>query len=366
MKIKAMVAAGNGGAFQYSDVELDAPRADEIRVKIEAVGLCHTDILAQHGAFQFGSAVVLGHEGAGTVESVGADITKVKVGDRVCISFRSCGTCKKCASDHPAYCQDFAPLNVSGARSDGSKTLSQNGDNLASNFFGQSSFAAYALTYEQNVVKLDNETSFEIAAPMGCGVQTGAGAIINSLECEPRSSVVIAGCGVVGLSAVMAAKIQGCSPIVVIEPIAARRALDLELGASHAIDPLAAEKMSDALAKALPDCADYALDSTARTDVLEALFGILGVQGALGMVGLIDPGADFNFSAAALMMKGISVQGIIEGDSHPDSFIPELIEHYKAGRFPLDRLIATYPLKDLNLAIKDQAAGHCTKAVLIP
>lgn len=365
MKIKAMVSSGEGREFEYSDVDIEAPRADEICVKIEAAGLCHTDILAHHGVFQFGKAAVLGHEGAGIVQTVGANVTKVKAGDRVCISFRSCGSCKKCNDNHPAYCKDFAPLNVSGGRTDGSRAISRDGQALASNFFGQSSFATHALTYEQNVVKLTGDTPFEIAAPLGCGVQTGAGAIINSLACEAGSSVIIAGCGIVGLSAIMAAKIQGVSDIVVIEPVATRRELALELGANQAIDPVN-ETTSERLAALFPIGANYGLDTTGRSDVLDDLLAAMGVQGALGLVGMIDPSADFNCSGAALMAKGLSVMAIVEGDSHPDSFIPALIEHYKAGRFPLDRLISTYPLKDINQAIKDHSAGLCTKAVLIP
>jgi len=366
MKIKAMIAPGDGSEFIYADVEIDDPRPDEICIKIKAAGLCHTDILAQHGVFQFGSAAVLGHEGAGIVERVGADITKVKVGDRVCLSFRSCGNCRKCEASQPASCQDFAPLNVSGGRVDGSKTLSHDGQALASNFFGQSSFATHALTYEQNVVKIPHDIPFEIAAPLGCGVQTGAGAIMNSLDCEAGSSLIVAGCGIVGLSAVMAGKIKDCGPIVVIEPVAARRELALELGASHVIDPLAVSDLSETLKEIFPFGVHYALDTTARPDVLEALVGNLAVKGALGLVGLIDPNADFKCSAAALMAKGLSIHAIIEGDSHPDSFIPTLIEYYKAGRFPLNRLISTYPLKEINTAIKDHSAGDCAKIVLIP
>lgn len=365
MKIKAMIAPGDGREFTYSDVEIDDPRADEILTKIEAVGLCHTDVLAQHGVFQFGTASVLGHEGAGVVERIGSDISKVKVGDRVCLSFRSCGVCQKCQTEQPASCQDFAPLNVSGGRVDGSKALSHNGEVLASNFFGQSSFATHALTYEQNVVKIPDDIPFEIAAPMGCGVQTGAGAIMNSLDCEAGTSLVVAGCGVVGLSAVMAGKIRGCDPIAVIEPVAARRELALELGATHVIDPLASD-IAQQLKGIFPSGVNYALDSSARADVLEVLLDNLAVKGELGLVGIIDPNADFICSGAVLMSKGLSVHAIIEGDSHPDSFIPELIAHFKAGRLPLDRLIATYPLKEINTAIKDQSAGDCTKVVLIP
>ena len=126
MQIKAMIAPGDGREFIFADVEIQETRADEILGRIEAVGLCHTDVLAQHGVFQFGTASVLGHEGAGVVERIGRDISKVKVGDRVCLSFRFCGVCQKCQTEQPASCQDFAPLNVSGGRVDGSKALSHN------------------------------------------------------------------------------------------------------------------------------------------------------------------------------------------------------------------------------------------------
>ena len=366
MKIKAMITTGNGGDFAYSDVEIDDPREDEILVKIEAVGLCHTDVLAQHGVFNFGRPAVLGHEGAGIVERIGDDISKVEVGDRVCLSFRSCGTCRKCQSKQPASCQDFAPLNVSGGRVDGSKALTHDGQYLASNFFGQSSFATHALTYEQNIVKIPDDIPFEIAAPLGCGVQTGAGAIMNSLDCEEGASLVVAGCGVVGLSAVMAAKIRRCSPIIAIEPVPARRAHARELGATHVIDPFAEGDIAQTIEEIVPLGVNYALDTSARAEVLQVLLDNLAVKGALGLVGMIDPGSDFNCSGAALMTKGLSVHAIIEGDSHPDSFIPELIEYYKAGKLPLDRIIETYPLKDINVAIKDHIAGDCTKVVLIP
>ena len=366
MQIKALIASGDGREFTYSDVEIGEPRADEILVKIEAVGLCHTDVLAQHGVFQFANPAILGHEGAGIVERIGDDIGKVEVGDRVCLSFRSCGTCRKCQSKQPASCQDFASLNVSGGRVDGSKALTHDGQNLASNFFGQSSFATHALTYERNIVKIPDDIPFEIAAPLGCGVQTGAGAIMNSLDCEASASLVVAGCGVVGLSAIMAAKIRGCSPIVAIEPVPARRTLARELGATHVIDPIAEGDIAQTLEQVFPLGVNYALDTSARSEVLQVLFDNLGVKGALGLVGMIDPDSDFNCSGAALLAKGLSVHAIIEGDSDPDSFIPELIEYFKAGKLPLDRIIETYPLEDINVAITDHRAGDCTKVVLIP
>jgi len=196
MKIQALVASEQDKTFTYAQVDLDEPQADEILVQIKAVGLCHTDLLARDGIFQLGVPAVLGHEGAGIVERVGASVTKVKAGDRVAISFRACGTCRKCGEEASAYCKDFVALNIMGRRVDGSRALSRDGEELASNFFGQSSFATHALTYEKNVVVLPDDVPFEVAAPLGCGVQTGAGTVLNSLACEAGSSLIVTGAGV--------------------------------------------------------------------------------------------------------------------------------------------------------------------------
>ena len=366
MKIQALVASEQDKTFTYAQVDLDEPQADEILVQIKAVGLCHTDLLARDGIFQLGVPAVLGHEGAGIVERVGADVTKVKAGDRVAISFRACGTCRKCGEEASAYCKDFVALNIMGRRVDGSRTLSRDGEELASNFFGQSSFATHALTYEKNVVVLPDDVPFEVAAPLGCGVQTGAGTVLNSLACEAGSSLIVTGAGVVGLSAVMAGKINSCSEIIVVEPVAARRKLALSLGATHAIDPMVHEDFEAEIRKIVPDGVDYAVDTTGRRQTLENLTRCFTTQGTLAMVGMTSPTDDVNFAGLQFLASGLTVKGIIEGDSHPEKFIPELIAHYKAGRLPFDKLIKTYPLKDINKAVDDHHAGRCTKAVLLP
>lgn len=366
MKIKALVASEQDKNFAYVDVELDAPQPDEILVQIKAAGLCHTDILARDGIFQLGVPAVLGHEGAGVVERVGKNVTKVKAGDRVAISFRSCGDCPKCDTHVAAYCRDFVALNITGMRPDGSRALSRNGEALASNFFGQSSFATHAITYESNVVVLPDDMPFEVAAPLGCGVQTGAGTVLNSLECEAGSSLIVTGCGIVGLSAIMAAKIRGCSTIIAIEPVAKRREQALKLGATHAIDPIEHEDFEAEIRKIVPDGVNYAVDTTGRPPTLDNLTRCFTTQGTLAMVGMTSPTNDVTFAGLQFLASGLTVKGIIEGDSHPDKFIPELIAYYKDGRLPLDDLISTYALKDINKAVHDHHEGLCTKAVLLP
>lgn len=219
---------------------LDDPRDNEILVRVVAVGVCHTDLMFRD-APHLQNPIVLGHEAAGIVEATGAAVTKVAPGDRVVLTFNSCGSCPNCRSCLPSYCEQAFALNLVGHRPDGSRALHANDTAVSSHFFSQSSFATHALACERNVVKVPDDLPLEILGPLGCGIQTGAGAIMRSLRCEPGSAVAIFGGGAVGLSAVMGAVVRGCDPIVVVEPIAARRALALELGAAHAIDPRVSE-----------------------------------------------------------------------------------------------------------------------------
>ena len=264
-------SAAARGEFRLAQVDLDEPRADEILVRVAAVGLCHTDIAAQQGGFGFDRAAVLGHEGAGLVVAVGSAVTRISPGDRVAISFRSCGDCSNCRSQQPAYCHQLSLMNFAGRRVDGSHALHEEGVDLVSNFFGQSSFASHALTYQRDVVKLPDDIPFAIAAPMGCGIQTGAGSILRVLRPDARSSLLVTGGGAVGLSAVMAAQIAGTGSVIVVEPHPARRDLAMDLGATHVIDPLKTGDLAKAIRAIAPDGIDLALDTTGRDDVLAAI-----------------------------------------------------------------------------------------------
>jgi aryl-alcohol dehydrogenase len=365
MKITAAVARTPGADFTLETVELDEPRADEIRVRIHAVGLCHTDLVAREGAMPFALPAVLGHEGAGVVEVVGSGVTKVVTGDRVAITFRSCGACARCQSGDPAYCHSMPAMNYIGMRLDGSKSIHQDGADLASNFFGQSSLATHALTYERNVIKLPADMPFELAGPMGCGIQTGAGGIMKALACEAGSSLLILGGGAVGLSAVMGAKIQGCGTVIVVEPHAVRRALALELGATHVIDPMAETDLAAAVRAIVAIGVDYAFDTTGRPDTLNATMACLGPKGVFGIVGIPPAGTPMPGDLGTVLTFGQTVRGIIEGDSDPDVFLPELMTHWREGRLPLERLIKTFPLAQINEAVVAQHHGDCVKVVLL-
>lgn len=364
MQITAALVRSPGAPFTLETVELDEPRPDEILVRIEAVGVCHTDIVAREGSFPFALPAVLGHEGAGVVEKVGSAVTKVAPGDRVAITFRSCGVCDHCHSGDPAYCYTMPALNYIGMRPDGSRALRQGEAAISSNFFGQSSFASHALTYERNVLKLPADIPFEIAAPLGCGVQTGAGSVMIALDAEAGSSILILGGGAVGLSAVMGAAIKGCGTIIVVEPHAARRALAKELGATHVIDPAAEADLAAAVRAIAPLGVDYAFDTTGRPEILTATMGCLAPKGVFAIVGIPPAGTPMPGDLGNAITFGLTVRGVIEGDSDPDVFLPELIEHWRAGRLPLEKLVKTYPFARINEAIEAQHHGDCVKVVL--
>jgi aryl-alcohol dehydrogenase len=365
MKITAAVAPKPGAAFVNQPLEIDSPRDDEVLVRIAGVGVCHTDLVARTGAMPLKFPVVLGHEGAGIVERVGANVRKVKAGDRVLLSFMSCASC---SDTQPAYCDQFSALNLSGARPDGSATLRDGEQAVSGSFFGQSSFATYSLAQERNLVKVHPDVPLEIAGILGCGVQTGAGAILRSMDCQPGKSLLVIGGGAVGLSAVMAAKARGLSRILLAERLDSRRAIAMDLGATDFVNPPGGD-LADAVLARMPDGVDYVLDTTGVPALLEQVPRLIARRGTFGFVGLppashVTMGLPFGLMDA--MRRGLTLRGIIEGDSDVDGFIESLMDLYLAGRFPFDQLVRTFAMSEINDAIEAQHRGDCVKVVLIP
>ncbi|MGW8202240.1 NAD(P)-dependent alcohol dehydrogenase [Sphingomonas bisphenolicum] len=364
MNFQAALTTGPGKPFVLREVELEEPRDDEVLVRIAGVGICHTDIFFRDENM-IAAPAILGHEGSGIVERVGSAVRKVRVGDRVVLTFHYCGTCNRCTEGDPAYCVSMPMLNYTGKRPDGSQAITLDGEPVGSHFFGQSSFATYALAHENNVVPLENGPPLEVAGALACGIQTGVGAIMRSMACEPGSDLLITGGGAVGLSAVMAAKIQGCRTIIVVEPVAARRALATEFGATHTIDPAAAPKLGRAVHSIVRGGVNYALDTTGRSDVQRAVMSALGSKSVFGLVGLAPGGTPPPGEINDIIARGITLRGIIEGDSDPDVFIPEMAALYNAGKLPFDKMVRKFPFTQINEAIEAQKKGECVKAILL-
>jgi aryl-alcohol dehydrogenase/geraniol dehydrogenase (NAD+) len=364
-RARAAIARRQGEPFVLEEIDVAAPRADEVRVRLVATGICHTDLVCRDG-FPVPMPIVLGHEGAGIVESVGRGVEGLAVGDHVLMSFNSCGTCANCASHEPAYCSQFLGLNFGGARlEDGSSSLSRKGESLHGNFFGQSSFATFAIARARNVVKVDATLPLDVLAPLGCGIQTGAGAVMNSLKVRAGRSVAVFGAGAVGLSAVMAAKAIGASKIVVVEPNAARRTLAIELGATTAIDPRDGSGTLAAVKAGGTGGVDYAIDTTGIPAIANLASEALLPNGMLGLIGIPPPDACMPMNIMSMYTRGVCLKFIIEGDSDPQAFIPRLVALYREGKLPLERLIKTYSFDRINEAMTAGADGSVIKPVVL-
>lgn len=363
MQITAAVLRSRSGPFGLEVVELEEPRAGEVLVRVVATGVCHTDMVMRDQDLPTPQPVVLGHEGAGVVERVGPGVTKVAPGDHVVMTFNSCGTCPSCHDHAPTYCHEFFPRNFMGARADGSSGLSREGETIHANIFGQSSFATFALCHERNAVKVSKDAPLEILGPLGCGVMTGAGAVMNALKAPAGRSLAVFGAGAVGLSAVLAAKASGVGPIIVVDINPARLALALSLGADHALDGRS-EPVVERIQAITGFGVDYSIDTTANLKVMRQAIDVLAPRGTCGLVGASKMGDELALDAVAVMSGGRTVRGVVEGDADPDTFIPELIDLYLADRFPFERLIAFYPLERINEAVADGEAGRVIKPVV--
>jgi aryl-alcohol dehydrogenase len=213
-QIKAAVVRDKGGPFNLETLTLEGPRRDEVLVRIVASGMCHTDMVARDKVYEVPHPIVLGHEGAGIVEVVGEDVQGVDPGDHVVLSYLPCGRCKPCLLGKPFYCENTYALSFGGARLDGSMaTRDAEGKPVHDHFFGQSSFGTLALANERNVVKVPEDAPLELLGPLGCGIQTGAGSVMNALKVGAGTSFVVFGAGAVGLAAVMAASAVGATTV---------------------------------------------------------------------------------------------------------------------------------------------------------
>ncbi len=364
MDIIAAVARTAGGGFTVEPLTLSDMRADEVLVRIVATGLCHTDIVVRDQLLPTPLPAVLGHEGAGYVEAVGADVTTVAPGDAVVLGFAACRACPHCLAGEPAYCRDFAALNFGGCRSDGSVCLHDGDTRVSSHFFGQSSFATHAIAAARNLVKVSPDAPLELLGPLGCGIMTGAGAVMNALKLQAGETILVSGGGPVGLSAVMAAKASGASAIIVADPLESRRAMAIDLGATHVID-VTAGRTAAQLRDILPEGVHCVLDTSGAVPAIEAGVAVLAVRGRLAMVG-VPRALDAAISVNILQMLslGITLCGVTEGNADPQIFLPELIALNAKGLFPFEKLMKTYPLDQINQAVADQHAGRCVKAVL--
>ncbi|PTX61816.1 aryl-alcohol dehydrogenase [Melghirimyces profundicolus] len=362
MEIKAAVTAEKGKPFSVEQVQLEDPKEGEVLVKIVASGTCHTDMIARDQEYPVPLPAVLGHEGAGVVKKVGDGVRSVAEGDHVVLSFSYCGGCKSCLTGHPYACENFFELNFVGDSPNPPRRIRRNGEYLTT-FFGQSSFGTYALAGERNVVKVDREVDLSLLGPLGCGIQTGAGAVLNTLKPQAGSSFACFGCGAVGLSALMAARAIGCTPIIAIDIHDNRLRLAEELGANHTVngkDQDAVKVIRELTGKGV----DHSVETTGVASVLKQAVESLTFMGKAAVIGAPPIGTTVELDINDVLVQEKTITGVVEGDSVPQIFIPQLITLYKQGKFPFDRLIRFYGLDDINEAIRDSESGVTIKPVI--
>lgn len=362
MDIKAAVIEEKGGPFRIVDMALDGPGFGEALIKVAACGVCHTDEVARQQVIPVPLPAVFGHEGCGVVEETGPGVTEFRPGDRVAFSYGYCGVCEACRTGQPYGCRENRRLNFSGRHFDGTKRLHYKGGEVSA-FFGQGAFATHAVVHRNNLVRVPDDVPLALCAPMGCGIQTGAGAILNCLGAGADRSVLITGCGAVGISAVMAAKIAGYGTIIACDIVPSRLQLALELGATHSIDASRAGSVVDEVKKLTGgEGAHYAVDCTGSGACVRQS---LNSTRALGQCVILGATQELTIHVEdELMGPAKTLIGVVEGYSIPQVFIPKLLNYYKRGEFPFDRLVRYYDFADINKAFEDTKNGSVIKAVL--
>lgn len=349
--VRAAVLHEVGAPLRVEEVELAGPRAGEVLVRVAAAGVCHSDYHYMTGDLVCRLPVVVGHEGAGWVEAVGAGVERVGPGDAVALLWRPrCGMCRFCITGQPVLCErGRVQAESGGLPSDGTTRLRLDGQ-VVHHLMGVSCLAEHAVVSEMSVVRIPDRVPPSVAAITGCAVITGVGAVLNVAGAVAGSSLLIIGAGGVGLSAVMGAKLTGAHPIVVadVEPTRLERAR--HLGATDVIDA-GRDDVVEALMALLPGGVDWALDAVGRPETLQQSIAGLRPGGTAIAVGLARVGETASVPINDLVQRQKRLVGSLYGSANPQADLPRLFELYLSGRLPLDELVGTqYPLAAVNEA----------------
>lgn len=362
METKAIVT-NEEEHFNYTTITLDDPGENQVLVKVVASGICHTDATVLDGSIPTPYPAVLGHEGSGIVEKIGSNVKSVVKGDHVVLGFSYCGHCEGCLGGNPGGCENMIALNTSGKDENGETPLHTTDGKDISQFFGQSSFAHYSIADEKNVVKVPKDVDLKLLGPLGCGIMTGSGTILNSLAPKPGSSIVIYGTGAVGLSGLMAAKISNCSTIIAVDIHDSRLELARELGATHTINSMKEDPV-EKVNEITNGGANYGFETTGVNTVIVQAVKSLRIKGVLASVAVGKKDVTLDYTSD-VVFKAVTIKGVIEGDAVPQTFIPKLVKFYQDGLFPFDKLVKFYNYKDVEQAFEDSKNGSTIKPILV-
>ena len=368
MKIKAAVLYDYNTPLKVEEIELDEPKVGEVRVKIEATGFCHTDLHYITGDMFGPMPMVLGHEGAGIVDAVGPGVTSLKPGDNVVMGVCSpCGRCPQCGAGLPYKCE-IGPerRRTGGLPTDGTGRMHKNGEPLYY-CFGQSSFAEYVVVNEMGVAKINNDAPFDKVCALGCGIGTGLGAVLNNprIKVDPGDSVAVFGCGTVGLSVIMGAKLLNVSHIVAIDLLDNKLEVAKEVGATLTINASRRDPVERTVLDIGP--VDYAFECVGKPALVNQAFDITKPLGGAALIlGAMPMGQTVTFEGFTFLL-GRSVIGVGGGFMRPLYDIPRYVDLYMKGQLPLDKLITHHvKLDDINKAVEMLQKGESIKTVVHP
>ncbi len=364
MQARAAVMPQRHGRWSMETIDVAEPGPHEVLVRVVASGICQTDVHARDGFFPIPFPAVFGHEGAGVVVRVGSAVTSLAPGDHVVMANPSCGHCDDCRAGYETYCAHAPQLKQSGYRSDGRSLSFKHGDTpVYGSFFQQSSFAALTLAMERNTIRVPKDAPLDLLAAFPCGVNTGAGAVLNVLKPQPGDAYVAFGTGTVGFAGLLAAKLCGCDPIIAVDLFDDRLALARELGATHTVNARHPDLVTEVKRLAGGRGARFCLEAAGAPEALRAAVAVLAPRGTACLVGSARPGVEVSLEMKTVQ-QGRIVRGCTQGESHVQTFIPRLIELYREGKLPIDRLVRHYPHEAIDAAVADMLAGKTVKAVL--
>jgi aryl-alcohol dehydrogenase len=364
MQTTAAVMPERHGRWVIETLEVAEPAPKEVLVRVVASGICQTDVHARDGFFPIPCPAVYGHEGAGIVERVGAEVSTLAPGDHVIMANPSCGECADCLAGFETYCSNASKLKQSGYRADGASVSFRRGEQpVYGSFFQQSSFATHTLATARNTIRVPKDLPLDILAAFPCGVNTGAGAVLNVLKPAPGDSYVAFGTGTVGFAGLLAAKLSGCDPIIAVDLFDDRLELARVLGATHTVNARHPQLVGEVRGLAGKRGAKFCLEAAGFPEALRAAVEVLAPTGTACLVGSARAGVDVAIEMR-LLQQGRVVRGCVQGESDVQHFLPRLIELYRSGRLPVDRLVRHYPHAAINDAVADMLAGTTIKAVL--
>lgn len=359
MKMKAAVMTGVGKPLEIQEVELAAPKANEVLVKIGATGVCHSDLNAL-GDETTPKPTILGHEGAGIVAAVGSNVTKVKVGDKVALSWAPyCGTCEFCVIGNVHLCETaFGPM-FEGTLLDGTSRLSKNGETIYHNSL-LSTFAEYTVVPELSCVKLPDVMPLAQASLIGCGVATGYGAAVNAAKVTPGSTVAVFGIGGVGVNTIQGARIAGAAKIIACDMKPTNLEIAKKFGATHTVN--VAEQNAEVALKELTGGfgVHFAIDCSGHTGATESAWKGTRKGGTIVVVGAFNPAMALNLPAGGFHREGKILKGSFYGDTQPYRDFPIIAQLYLDGKFLLDELVLDrIKLDDINKAFDSFHDCNC-------